>query len=584
VTQLQYACVQYNYEKLVYKKRVQAFEKKGSKGKAPRVNHRKSTNLINGAKASLASANRKKKVKPKAMYYYGLALALANDALAVNVFDKLMTKYPKHKLTPKANLALGDYYLDTQQVQNANSEYKNAIRHGKNSIKLYAKYKQAWIKFALGLNEKNINKQRSATSDLVRVQQRAKIKKYKSTRLAEIIKEDILDILASMGSISTAKQILRRINGMDVYFALLKRMAEEKIGQGNIPAAYSLYVSMIREQRYSPAIPSTYQSLIVLAAQMDKANLVLKHLTSMVKQFANPRSSWSRKQKTKDQKAGFILTETLLHDYATTFDQQGTSQKNTNYLKTADKLYSMYLKYLPKEKRAYDIQYYYAQLLFQQNNFKRSALILRDLLKKKPKGKLTKDASDLMAIAAQSYVDQDQNKYTLPEAGMANQVVKLPLSRKVYIECSKTYAKLRPKSSSTPTLLFTSGTYFFEFGHYREANKQYIQYIKRAPDSEFAVTAAIRILFTAKRSGSKKMLNDYKKKIAKFSQIRSQTEIASYYAKPKKKKRRSKKKSRPKQDAPALSVSTNSEAEDNENWNENQENQQEDDWNEVDEE
>ncbi|MEZ4743919.1 MAG: tetratricopeptide repeat protein [Bdellovibrionota bacterium] len=529
VSLLKYGCLQYLYENDRYQARLKAYEKRGSsKAKPPVLNHKISLSIVQDARRNLEVAANKKK-KPHTLYYYGLSLALSGDALAVNIFDTLMTKFKKHKFASKASLALGDFYLDNQQVEKARNEYENVIKNGKKDVSTYAKYKLSWLDFALALNSKNKFKQRQAVGSLLEVEQEAKKGNKLMQRLSENVKKDILEILAAIGDTTEARRILKQIDSMDTYYALLEKMAEFQINAGEFSKAYALYEELLKERKIDANNYKIAEKMIRLSTEMNKTDLIFKNLREYINVYADEKSDWVEKQDKKIIHAAHKNAESLLFEYATSFDQEGVKTKQKSYFNIAAQLYRIFLKSFPKSNKAYDIRLYLGQLYNQMQNYKGAALILKRMIEKYPKGKFNRDASEVMIYAAQSYMDADKNQYTLPKPGMATREIKLPVSRKLFVDCSKIYVQLNPKGKDTPTVYFASATALFDFGHYKDANELYHLYIDMQPQSEYAATAALRILFTAQKTLSRDLFEASKKRIAKYANLKANPEIAPYF-------------------------------------------------------
>lgn len=526
---LNYACAQSIMEQQSYKNALNAFKKKGGAGKEPAASTRASDALIKRAAESLASDYKSKKKNQKILYYYGLSLALLGNPLTVNIFDELTTKFAKGNLTPRSYLTLGNYYLDKQDVAKAQRELDAAVKTTEPAVQTYAKYKSAWIIFAVAYNQKDLNKQREAIEKFAGIFQGISDDEEQGEILKATIKQDLLDLLAAYGNVAESRKILRRIDAMAELPVLLEKMAETKIASGDIQGGYSLLSQVIKERPNHQDNLAVHTRMLYISGQTKNIPGILSTIKLMLQTYANPESTWAKEQEDEYRAIAAKKVEDLVFEFATSLDQEGSKANQQPLLQASVQLYQLFIKSFPKSPRIFEAEFYFAQLLAQLNKYQIAANLLRKLLLKNPKGKFAREASDGMIAAAQKAYELDKNDYTLPELGMAKRSIKLPESRQLFADSLDLYAKLRPKNPDVPVMYFTAATIYFEFGHYKKSNERYLKFIQSAPANESAPVAAVRILFTSKNQLGEEALAKAKDDISKFPQIKNHPDIAPFY-------------------------------------------------------
>ena len=217
VAKFNYACLLHLYEINKQEAALEKWQAAGAKGAQPQLNHQMSLGVLKQAVSTLAGLNKGKKKDPTALYYYGYALALTGDVETVNRLDELMTDYATAKQTAEAPLVLGEFYFDNKDPQKAFREYGAALKSKNPLVRLYTRYKQSWINYAVGVDSKDQNKKKKAITDLVAVAKAAEGKKGKLyKKLSEIIKADLMALLADFGNLEEARRILSAIGAKDV--------------------------------------------------------------------------------------------------------------------------------------------------------------------------------------------------------------------------------------------------------------------------------------------------------------------------------------------------------------------------------
>ncbi len=499
VAKFNYACLLHLYEINKHEATLEKWQAAGSKGAQPQLNHQMSLGVLKQAVSTLANLNKGKKKDPTALYYYGYALALTGDVETVNRLDELMTDYPTAKQTADAPLVLGEFYFDNKDPQKAFREYATALKSKNSLVKLYTRYKQSWINYAVGVDSKDQNKKRKAITDLVAVAKAAEGKKGKLfKKLSEIIKTDLMALLADFGNLEEAKRILSAIGAKDVYAKLVEQMAYARLNAGDAKGAYGLFQIAVKEDPLRPEAFAISTNLVRLAGQMNDVGLVAANLKLMVKSYILDKK-WRTEQKAPFLKKTDADVEALLYEFSTIIDRQGRESNNLQFLASAQQLYELFIKTFPKSTKIVELQFYIAQIQLQNKQYLKGASLLYTLLKNNPKFPQAKEASELMVTAAQFVVDSDKTVYKVPDPGTPLSPQKIPPNRKLYAECLEMFLKFQPKNPLAPTMDFTAASIYYDYGHFEKAIKSYNSYVRRYPTGEFAKPAAARVLLYHQR-------------------------------------------------------------------------------------
>lgn len=494
ISQFNYACLLHLYEVNQHQAAMEKWQAGGGKGAQPQLNHRMSMGVLKQASSALANQTKGKKKDQKALYYYGYSLALLGDVSTVNRLDELMTEFPSSPLFADASLVLGEFYFENKDPQKAFREYGVTAKAKKPIIQLYTRYKQAWINYAVGVDSKDQAKKKKAITDLVGVSKAAASKKGKLyKKLVDQIKTDLMALLADFGNLDEARRILSAIGAKDVSATLVEQMAYTRLNAGDVKGAYNLFQTSVKEDPLRPEAPVIVGNMVRLAGQMNNVQLVAANLKQLVDNYMKDKK-WRSRQKEPLLKKTEADIEALLYEFSTIIDQQGRQTNNTQFLNTANQLYTLYMKTFPKSPKNTELRYYMAQIQIQMKQFAKAARMLYVILTKNPKFPQAKEASELMVTAAQYVVDSDKTAYKVPEPGTPLSPQKIPPNRKLYAECLELFLKFQPKNPLAPTMEFTAASVYYDYGHFDKAIKSYYSFVRRYPTNEFAKAAAARVL------------------------------------------------------------------------------------------
>lgn len=531
VTRLNYGCVVSQVELDTFQKRFAQFQKSGGQGKAPTIDRSVSTDQIKQATLILAELNKNPRRPVEALYQYGYALALAGDPLSVNMFDELATNYPSHPRASTSSLPLGEYYFGRSEWDKAQREYNTALRSSEEGIREYAEYKLSWTRFVIAAQARDVAAQKKSVGEFLAQYNANKASDSQSAqRLATVIQGNLIDILADMGDVPYAKRVLDQSGQKAMTPKFIERLAFARIDAKDMNGAYTLFTGLIKDYPTSPDNPRYMGYLVDIAGGQENIAALIKNLRFMVATYANPNSKWTAAQKPKIILKAAKDVEDLVFGKATAMDQLGRQNRNETYLNGALELYDLFTKSFTQSPRAIEVQFYWAQLLYERKQFADTTARLMAMLKADPKSKYAKDGADIMVTAAQSAVEADKTNYNLPKPGLATTPITLPLNRKNFADALDVYVKLFPSDANAPAMQYAAGSVYYDFGHYDVAAKRYYKYIKTNPNGQFAREAALRILYHFRKHKSPAAFAKTRDTLGKIPNIRSAPELASYFA------------------------------------------------------
>jgi tetratricopeptide (TPR) repeat protein len=493
IAQLELAAMEYTLEEKRWSKAVGIAQKAGKD--IPRIDHKKSLALVNEAKNNLKNSANKVKPNAKTLFYAGVALALANEPLSVNMIDKLSTKFPKSKLNSVGSYVLYEYYTAVGDQASAQKEWKRAKEAVGKDLIQYMEYRTAWQGMIKALQAGDKKAQVSSLNSFVRMY--VKIKAVDTER-ADFIKSrlvgETIGILSDLSDLEVAKVLLKQIDQQSYYNNLLRRVAAAQLTNGDLKGAKKLYTEILAGDAMVPLAPEYAGTLVEIAFALKNYSDGFNGLKAMVKNYVDADSVWLSKNSGAAETKATEQIELLLYKYATNLDKIGRDSKDPRMSKIAAQLYEEYVTNFSDSKRISEVAMYNVQLRILLKEYSQANSLARTALEENLAGKNRQGFGELLVAAAQSQYDADKGKVNLPAAGKAKTPVPFTAGASQFITALDFYADKFPKAKNLDAIEYAAALVHFDYGHYDDAMLRFEEFISKHANSSFASEAAIRAL------------------------------------------------------------------------------------------
>ncbi len=149
-----------------------------------------------------------------------------------------------------------------------------------------------------------------------------------------------------------------------------------------------------------------------------------------------------------------------MHRYGTTYHQRAQKTNNKSYSSAALQIYAQYLAAFPKTKNAYEIRYYYADVLFDMQRFEAAADQYALVVDADKNGKFRKDAA-MNAVVAMNKVDGNAEYAKLPPAGQVPKPVAMPRTKTKLVAALDRFVANAPDDKAGDPMRFTAAQTLF---------------------------------------------------------------------------------------------------------------------------
>lgn len=532
---LNYACVQSAWEIKKFELATTKWQEAGGKGAAPVKNAAGSTAALKSAVARLGGVYKAKKGDPKVTYYRGLGLALIGDVEAVNRLDEVITDSAASSYSADAILVMAEFNAEAKGLPAAMDYYKKALASKKPFARNYANYKLGWFDYVGGAQKNNAGAKKAAMSKLAGIAKTVQKGKGLDAALYEALKRDLLAMCVDYGDAAEAKNILKGAGAGDVYGGYLETLAYTKWEGGKQGEAYKLFGMALKEQPKGKNNLQISLNLAQISAQLQNLPLIASNMKQIIKTYLDEKAPYRKGKKKPELKKIDAQIEQTTFDYATGIDQAARKDNKPASFALADDMYKLFEKTFPKSAKGPEIRFYHGQILFTMKKFTEAAATLVELVKANPRGKFTKDALDIMISAAQTANDADKTKYDIPKPGSGKKEMKIPAVKQTFADSCDTFLKYGAKNDNTPLMKYLAASVYYDFGHYKDGNKRYLDYIAQHPQHELVKTAAARVLEYYKQQNDGEPYTKVKTKLLGNPMVKAAPELQAYFAeKPKK--------------------------------------------------
>jgi TolA-binding protein len=440
------------------------------------------------------------------------------DKKALVAYKRLLEKYPKSKYVPDAYLAFGEYYFNNSkgkrpELERALQAYQKAAEFTESQNYAFALYKQGWCYFNMadyaaakdkfktvvlygelagaGAVEKDGGK--SGKNSLVREARADYVRTYARDG-------DVKGAKADFGKVATKP---------DDLFNMMKQLANLYYGDGKDREAAITYNQLIKDKPLSPETPGFQAKIVDCVLRMGNKDSTVRQVRKLVQIIKQVESSGIIKED-KDKKLldeANELAERTLSNLAVTWHNEAKKTRDDETFKFSSDIYRDYLTLFPENPKAYDMRFFWAELLndnlndFVESSRNYTLVVLQDakLLEAKddkgaPKpgkpGKWLPNAAYNAILAYDEVVKAAEEKTPAaatkaPEAGDIKKKVAIAEPKKSLLDACERYLKYLPKGDKRVEIAFKAANIYYRYNHFDEAVQRFSQIALEHPDYKF---------------------------------------------------------------------------------------------------
>jgi tetratricopeptide (TPR) repeat protein len=448
----------------------------------------------------------------------------AKDALwkkAIGVYKDLIALNPKSDFVSDALVELGNYYFDHGDLPRAEAAFTEAIKKHNKKTETFALYKLAWVRYNQGqYGEKDSPKKGDCGSVcfLKQVIERAEKEKERINLRTEALRDLVLSF-AKNGERDSAIKYFELKAGHEGSRPLIVRLAGEffSAGGAQYDDAIKAYQYLLGKLPLDRAAPEWQSKIVLCYDKKSNRQKVREEIQRLVSKYGD-KGEWWKVQKDIDRNFTRELVEEALYNLVTDYHQEAIKTKSYATYTLARDIYKQYIDNFPETERAYQMRFYYAEILYTLEEFQEAyeqyLLVADDKSQKQLKNVSAKN----MLLAAEKLVDIDDGLYTkhidentktIDEAKDKGGIVeqhfhavintkaeKLALTKheeQLVAACDR-YTTLVPNAEDEARVRLRAAVIFFDKFQYVEAANRFGYIIQKWPEEETSRAAAGLVL------------------------------------------------------------------------------------------
>jgi TolA-binding protein/thiol-disulfide isomerase/thioredoxin len=364
------------------------------------------------------------------MYYLGRAALRTGKTRkdiqlqkeGVKYLGHLVRLHPKSRFIAQTYLSLGEYFFETEKLSSAKNAYEKIVfNFQRSSMFNYALYKLGWVYFNLAEFEKTVKTFQQVVASISKDANRARIE-FRSQALNDLI---VTWAEIDGGWMAARQYFLKEVGQVGTY-KKLEKMAGLLVGRDKDDEALALYNHLIDHDKVSPQIVKYFDAMMDLRQKVGSLADSEKEINRMTKYF-DKNGSWrsANKMNRHAVNGSDNLVATFLHYLANSYHVEAQKKEKQHqgskaaYTK-AGHYYKMFLDRFPNHKRAYTLNFYYAEILFHDlKDYGAAAVQYEAVINKDRKGKYLADSAEGVVYCLYRLMVQEG----LREAGSENVVL-----------------------------------------------------------------------------------------------------------------------------------------------------------------
>ncbi|MFO0596073.1 MAG: tetratricopeptide repeat protein [Myxococcaceae bacterium] len=444
------------------------------------------------------------------LYFLGLNLMeMGDEKRGLVAYNRLISKYQKSKYIPDSYLAVGEYWFNgskgkRESLEKALENYKNASKFPENQVYGYALYKQGWCYFNMSDYEKAMDQFKSVVlyAKFAGTEEVEGKKGAKGSR-AGLAKEARTDYVRAFargnGTPGEAKDRFNKLaDTPDELRIMMKQLANLFYEDGKDKEAALAFDMLIKERPISPEAPGFQSKIVDCVMRAGNKQMTVQQVRRLVK-IMDDVVKGNPKMEDKDQKAmdeARELSERTISRLAVEWHNEGKKTRDEQTFEFANAVYADYLTLFPKNPKAYDLRFFWAELLNDNlNKYDRAAaeyttVFAQDIerLKKNEKmGKWGTNASYNAILAWTEVVKKLEADGTIKPEASADPQKKLtiPPAKQSLLEACENYLKYIEKGEKKVEIAYKAARIYYDYNHLDEAVARLSDIALKYPDYKF---------------------------------------------------------------------------------------------------
>lgn len=428
----------------------------------------------------------------QALFFLGYNhFELGEEGKGKGYYEQLTKQFPDSPYIDESNFALGEFHFEKEKWKEALGYYTKVAANKRARLFSFALYKSAWCNYKLG----QVKPALVLLERVIKVGRVAKGSKDDSAggvsriRLATEALKDLVIFYAEVGTAQGARSYFERVAGEKNSFNLIEKLAYYYADTGNRDGAKFLFEEMIELKPSAPKAYDYQYQIVSMYAASGNNQVFKEELYQWISSYG-PDSAWyqaNSKNKELVAKASQLI-ETTLRNYILQQHQTAQNSRAQYSQKLAQSGYELYFTTFKDGAKLDEMHFFYAELLFDMQDFERAAYHYNWVSENAAKSKYY-EKSTLNAVLAL------EKKLPTPEqirkiVGTSSEPIEFDKVLKGFERASLTYTQAFPQGDNTVPIKYKLASLYYYFNHFDKALALFGEIIAKHPKSQYAEFAA----------------------------------------------------------------------------------------------
>jgi cellulose synthase operon protein C len=451
------------------------------------------------------------------LYFLGLNLMDSSDEKnqkkALASYKRLIEKYQKSKYLADAYLAVAEYYFNGSKgkrelLEKALENYKNAAKFPENKVYGYALYKQGWCYFNMADYENAMNQFKTVVL-YAKLQGDEEVEGKGKSRKQGLVKEARGDYVRAYsrggGTPTEAKERFGKLaEKADDLRQMTKQLGNLYYDDGKDREAALTFDMLIKERPTAPDAPGFQGKIVDCIMRAGNKRQTVTQVRRLVK-IMDDVLKGNPSMNDKDKKAldeARELSERTISNLAVNWHNEAKKTRDEETFGFANDVYADYLTLFPESPKAYDLRFFWAELLNDNlSKYQRAAeeytRVVRvdiDRVEKKVDGKPGKPGKWLNNAAYNSILAWDSllKEMATADAGKApsgsgdpSKKAAIPPVKQSLLEACERYLKYVEKGEKKVEIAYKAAKIYYDYNYLDEAVARFADIALKHPDYKF---------------------------------------------------------------------------------------------------
>lgn len=484
-----------------YDKDIAAWESRGRKGRAPKMNlsvaksfNKKAIQLYEWF---LADFPKDPKVD-QALFFLGYNyVELEQIKKGVAYYERLTKQHPRSIYVSESHFALGEYYFDNRDWKKAEKNYRRVLEIRSARLYGFALYKIAWCFYRqgrIGSAIKTLEQVVNHSKKQIEVSRSQGLKAVNRIRLASEALKDIVPFYSEVRDYKDAKEYFLELGGDKALFPLLERLAYVYSDAGKQVAARSIFKELLSMRPTAPKAFEYQYQIVQNFSNKGSRDIYRQELVNWINEYG-ANSEWARANSDDKEllRKAYDQRESVLRTY--TLQQHQTAQNSRSPLarRLAREGYEIYIKTFEDSDKIGEMHFFYGELLYDMKEYDAAAAHYNWVAENSKKDAKYYEQAVLNAVlAAEKALPADED--VRRRAGDSLEPLEYGPAEKKFIASAERYIKAFPNGEKVPDIRFKLGRIAYTYNRFDEAVPIFQDIVRRYPKTQYATYSANLIL------------------------------------------------------------------------------------------